>query len=156
MNTYIAFRIDNDDYGLDLRYVKEVLLAVAIRKIPHSLPFVKGVMNVRGHITPVIDLKRLFSNSSSAYSIHSHIVIAQHQENLLAFIVDEVYDVLTISSEQLQKPQQTIPISSFLDFVGEREGRLLLLLNLPKIMETARLCSVDRALEWQTQEKIYG
>lgn len=147
MQNYVAFHMDEEDYGLDLKYVKEVILAVAIRKIPHSLAFVKGVINIRGMITPVIDLKRLFSNQNTKYGAKSHLVIAQKDQSLVALMVDEVYDVLSLRAEDLQTPQSTIPISHFLEFVGQAEGKLILLLNLAKILDTTKLCSLDRPLD---------
>lgn len=142
--TYVTFQMAQEDYALSLEHVKEVLRAVAIRKTPHSLPFVKGVINLRGTVTPVIDLQQLFSGRAARYGVDSHIVIAQSRGSLVALIVDEVRDVLQLPPENLQTPQGTIPISDYLTSVGQLGEVVLLILDLPRILESMRIAGLQK------------
>ncbi|MCF7801470.1 MAG: chemotaxis protein CheW [Candidatus Marinimicrobia bacterium] len=107
----VCFRLDEEDFGVDIHHVQEINRRVKVTKIPQSAAFVEGVINLRGKIVPVIDLRRRFGfPPATEQTKESRIVVVETQDVTVGMVVDEVTEVLRLSSESI-KPTPEIALS---------------------------------------------
>ena len=140
----IVFNLGDEEYGADIRQVREVIPRGDITAIPDSPEFIKGVTNVRGEITVVIDLKARFFLPTKKEVESGHIVITEQEKNLFGLMVDEVTEVLRIP-EAVKKP--TPELVTKIDRVYIRgvitiEERLILLIDLAKVLSEEELAKL--------------
>lgn len=100
---YLFVMVDNTDYGIDLEIVQEIIVMQDISPIPSTKPFCRGVINIRGTIVPVIDLRIKMGLESCEYDENACIVIVAFGGEKIGMIVEAVQDVLLIQPSQLQK-----------------------------------------------------
>ena len=132
----VTFRIGNEEFGFDIFKVKEINRMLDITQIPNSQSTVKGVVNLRGSVIPVISLREKLSFSDVEYDNKTRIIVVEYKNKSIAFIVDEVSEVLRIDSSILEKaPEMTTSVeSAYINGVAKLENRLLILLDLDKIL----------------------
>ncbi|GGG08473.1 chemotaxis protein CheW [Paenibacillus abyssi] len=97
---YIEFGIKNEQYAIRIQDIHEIIKMQDITQIPNVKPYVKGVINLRGKIVPVISLRNLFHFHEEAYTKMTRIVVVHHQEDTVGIIVDRVNKVTTFSDIQ--------------------------------------------------------
>jgi purine-binding chemotaxis protein CheW len=132
----VTFRIDKEEYGFDIFQIKEINKMMDITQIPNSKGCVKGVVNLRGSVIPVISLREKLSFSHIEQTSKSRIIVVEHKTKNIGFIVDEVNEVLRIESSIIEQPPEmtTNVDSAFINGVAKLENRLLILLDLDKIL----------------------
>ena len=101
---YLLFAISNEVYGIEIRYVTEIIGMQPISTLPEAPPHIKGVINLRGKIIPVIDMRVRFKKDEANYSDRTCIVVVETQEFSAGLIVDEVAEVLTIDDSEIAPP----------------------------------------------------
>jgi purine-binding chemotaxis protein CheW len=131
----VTFGIGEEEFGVDILVVQEINRMMELTRVPQSPPEVEGVINLRGKIIPVIDLRRRFGLSSSERSEQCRIIVVEVGGRTLGFIVDRVHEVLRIDSSIVEPaPQMVCSIDSdFIAGVGKLQDRLLILLNLERL-----------------------
>jgi len=131
----VIFKLGEEEYGVDILNVQEIIKMVEFTKLPNLPSFIEGVINLRGKIIPVIDLKKRFNLASKKYTEDNRIVVIDVNNITVGMVVDAVSEVLRISCNTIE-PTPTI-ISSidteYLKGVGKLEDRLLILLDIEKI-----------------------
>lgn len=128
----VAFQIGAESYGIPINYVKEIIRLTEITPVPQSRSYVKGIINLRGKVVTVFSLaQRLGISWTETATDTQHIIIIEHGENVLGFIVDAVNEVLTIPADTIEPVPINLPEGKFLMGVGKIEDRLLLVLNAP-------------------------
>jgi len=132
----VTFRIGNEEFGFDIFKVKEINRMLNITQIPNSQSSVKGVVNLRGSVIPVISLREKLNFSEVEYDNNTRIIVVEYKNKSIAFIVDEVSEVLRIDSSIIEKPPEmtTSVESAYISGVAKLENRLLILLELDKIL----------------------
>ncbi len=132
----VTFRIGNEEFGFDIFKVKEINKMLGITQIPNSESSVKGVVNLRGSVIPVISLRNKLNFSDVEYDKSTRIIVVEYNNKNIAFIVDEVSEVLRINSSIIEKPpEMTTSIeTAYINGVAKLENRLLILLDLDKIL----------------------
>lgn len=128
---YVIFRLGNEEYGLDIMTVQEIIIPTPVTKLPNTPPYFTGVFNLRGRVIPLIDLKKRFSLDSSEEEKDTRIIVVR-LENPAGILVDAINEVLMISSEEIESSQQ---ISSgiskeFITGIAKKDDRLIILLDL--------------------------
>jgi len=144
----IVFRIEDEEFGIPIEAVQEIIKVGMITPIPDSPAFIQGLINVRGDIVAVINLKARFFISSDE-GIAKHIVIAKQPESLFGIMVDEVIEVLRIQEADIKPPPHLMSQihEDYVHGVLTHEGRLIILLDLSKILsedELSRLAESAR------------
>lgn len=142
----IVFRAGNEEFGVKIDAVREIIKMGDITPIPESPEFIKGIVNVRGEIVTTIDVKARFDLLTSAETEAKHIVVTKQGDNLFGLIVDEVIEVLRI----MKKDIQSTP--SLLDKINEkyvggiisRDNRLIILLNLDQVLSYEELINLTQ------------
>lgn len=133
----ISFSLADEWYAAEIENVLEVLTVPPITKVPIVPDFIVGVTNIRGNITSVTDLKRLFGLEECSITPRSRIIVIRAASKTTSLLVDSVGNVLRTSQESIQPPLSTIPEITADYIKGELklpDGRLLAILDLEKIM----------------------
>lgn len=137
----VVFHILDQEFGVAIEDIREIIKMGLITPIPDSPKFIKGIINVRGDIVTAIDMKSLFSIRDSNRNISRHIVITKQHDNLFGLMVDEVTEVLRIKESEI-KPKPSVGVNinqDYLSGVLVFENRLILLLNLSLVLSTVEL-----------------
>jgi purine-binding chemotaxis protein CheW len=153
----VIFHIGTEEFGVPIGEIQEIIKMSNITPIPDAPEFIKGIINVRGDIVTVIDLKTRFSIHQKQSSI-KHIVITKQYENLFGLIVDEVTEVLRISKDEIKFPP-TLSSKIKKDYfsgVIVFDNRLIILLDLAKILseeEFSRLVEMSSSFKGEISKK---
>jgi len=138
-NQFVVFELGNENYGVNIASVESIIKMQAITKIPHSKDFVAGVTNLRGKVLPVVELRKRFGLPEGEAGKNNRIIIISVNEIEVGMIVDGVSEVLTIQEENVvPTPPITATIdSSFITGIAKVEQRLIILLDLGKVLSTS-------------------
>ncbi|MBP2635834.1 MAG: cheW 1 [Firmicutes bacterium] len=132
----VVFKLGREEYGVSILQVQEIKRITEITRVPHSPDYIKGVMNLRGSVLPVIDLKKRLSLPPEEYTEDTRIIIIKVEEIVVGMIVDAVSEVTTIDQNSIEPPQAVVGgiAADYLSGVGKLENRLLILLNTDAII----------------------
>jgi purine-binding chemotaxis protein CheW len=132
----VSFKIGKEEFGVDILKVQEIIKIISITKVPNSPHFVEGVINLRGRVIPIIDLRVRLGLEKIAHTNDTRIVVVDLVGNTVGFIVDEVNEVLRISKSITEAPPELVTgiDSDYITAVGKLEDRILILLDLEKIL----------------------
>ncbi|MDO5111655.1 MAG: chemotaxis protein CheW [Clostridia bacterium] len=133
---YLVFTIDAQDYAIEIRYVIEIIEITPITNVPFLPDCVKGIINLRGTIIPIMDVRLRFGLPEQAYTDNTCIVVVNQGNMTLGLIVDAVQEVTTISSEQrLAPPNAGDDANQYIKGVCNSAETIRLLLDCEKLME---------------------
>ncbi len=140
----VSFNIGSEEYGIEILKVQEINRMVEITKVPQAPRFVEGVINLRGKVIPVIDLRKRFNLEVRPYDKSTRIVVVNIDGTIMGMIVDAVSEVLRLSSKTIEPPPEiaTGANAEYIKGVAKLEDRLLIYLDLSKVMSEAELASV--------------
>ena len=132
----VIFKLGREEYGVSILQVQEIKRISDITRVPHTPDYIKGVINLRGSVLPVIDLKNRLNLAQQAITEDTRIIIVKVEELSIGMVVDAVSEVMTISQENIDSPEVVAGSISanYLSGVGKLENRLLILLNLEEIV----------------------
>ncbi|WP_018132539.1 chemotaxis protein CheW [Effusibacillus pohliae] len=138
---YIVFRLGDEEYGVEVNQVRSIERMQRITRVPNTPAFVKGVINLRGVVTPVIDLRTRFGLGTETYTDTTRIIIVAVNEMEVGLIVDSANDVIDISSDSIEPPPEIVGgvRAAYLEGVAKLQDRLLILLNLEKVLNEEEL-----------------
>lgn len=139
---YLTFVLDGEDYGLDVLQVREIIGLHDITKVPQTTDFVEGVINLRGKVIPVIDLRTKFRLQRATYNDETCIIVVDVGE-LMGIIVDTVREVYEIRAEDIEPPPRLGggANTEFLTGMGKVKGEVKMLLDMNKVMTGESLVS---------------
>jgi purine-binding chemotaxis protein CheW len=131
-----TFFLDREEYGVDVRMVQEIIRVTAITQVPRAPEFVRGVINLRGRIIPVVDLKRKLGLGRFDETRQSRIVVVKLRERLLGLLVDGASQVLKVPLAAIEAaPEEVLEVDqSAIRGVAKLSGRLIILLELQKVL----------------------
>lgn len=132
----VVFKLGREEYGISILQVQEIKRISDIARVPHTPDFIKGVINLRGSVLPVLDLKKRLDLPPQEYTDDTRVIIVRIDEIAVGMIVDAVSEVTAIAKENIEPPQAVVGGSdtNYLDGVGKQDGRLIILLNLGAII----------------------
>jgi len=131
----VSFRIGDEEFGLDILRVQEIIRIQALTRVPNSPDFVDGVINLRGKVIPVIAIRRRFGLEDLAHDKQTRIVVVEVQGTVLGFIVDSVSEVLRIPADTVEPPPRLGKVErEYVSGVGKLDNRLLILLDVDRLM----------------------
>jgi len=126
----VSFKIGNEEFGLDILKVQEIIRLRDLTRVPNMPDFVDGVINLRGQVIPVIGLRRRFGIETSEADKRTRIVVAEVNGNVLGFVVDEVSEVLRISSDTVEPPPRMGNVDrKYVQGIGKIQDRLLIVID---------------------------
>lgn len=132
----IIFKLGREEYGLDILKVQEIKRLMSITRVPSTPAFIKGVINLRGSVLPVIDLRTRLNLPENPLTDAARIVVVLINENIVGFIVDEVVEVTTMSTGNIETANSlSSGISAeYFSGIAKAENRLFILLNPENIV----------------------
>ena len=136
MMKYVTFFLEAEEYALPIYQVQEIMRIGEVTRVPNSPEHVRGVMNLRGKIIPVIELKKRLSLGEAVIDGNSRIVVVENGLKVMGLMVDRVAQVLNITAEQIDKaPDEVVQVQeSYIKGVGKIDQRMIILLDLEKII----------------------
>lgn len=137
----VTFSIGEEEFGVDILKVQEIIRIMEITKVPRAQDFVEGVINLRGKVIPIIDLRRRFGFASKEHDKHTRIIVIEINNMIVGFVVDSVSEVLRIPAATVEPPPPVVAgvESEYISGVGKLEDRLLILLDLDKLLSSEDL-----------------
>lgn len=146
---YLTFTLDKELFAVDVAKVREVLDYTTITKIPRTPEFMRGVINLRGSVVPVMDLRLKFGMSKTENTINTCIIVLEiHSENesiILGALADSVQEVFELEPSQIEPPPKigTRFRAEFLKGMGKRDEEFIMILDIDKVFTTEELESVQ-------------
>jgi len=131
----VSFNLGQEEFGIDILKVQEINRMVEITKVPQAPSYVEGVINLRGKVIPVIDLRRKFSLEASEYDKNTRIVVADVSGHVIGMVVDAVSEVLRIPRSTIEPPPEIVTSldSEYISGVVKLDEKLLIFLDISKI-----------------------
>jgi len=135
-NMYLTFRLGSEDYGIEIRYVTEIVGMQKITEVPDMPVFVKGVVNLRGQVIPVIDMRLRFNMQSCEYDERTCIVVVNIGGSQVGLVVDTVNEVRNIDDEQISPPPKTAGADAarYIQGMGKVGENVIILLEGRRIL----------------------
>ena len=133
----VTFRIGEEEFGVDILRVQEIIRIMEITRVPKAPDFVEGVINLRGKVIPIIDLRKRFGLEVKEHDKHTRIIVIEMNNMIVGFVVDAVSEVLRIPADTVEPPPPAVMggiDSEYISGVGKLEDRLLILLDLDKLL----------------------
>jgi len=134
---YVVFKIDKEEFGIDIMKVKEIIPYREPTRIPNCPEFIEGVLNYRGNVIPLINLKKRFSMGETELTKETRIIVISLNDREIGFIVDEASQTIRLDEEQIDPAPDIITEVDrrFISGVGKiDESRLLIILNLHNVL----------------------
>jgi purine-binding chemotaxis protein CheW len=143
----VSFKISNEEFGVDILCVQEINRMLQITKMPNTPDFIEGVINLRGRVIPVLDLRIKLGMPRKEHDKNTRIIVVELKGKTIGFIVDEVSEVLRIPKSITEAPPEMVGgvNSDFITSIGKLEDRLLILLDLEKILSTTEFNVLETA-----------
>jgi len=148
---YLTFNMDNEEYGIGILKIKEINGMMPITTVPQTPAFVKGVINLRGKVIPVVDLRARFGMDTIDYTERTCIIVVEIEGNgetvQIGIVVDSVSEVLNIKGEDIEATP-TFGTKLNTDYIlgmAKMEGGVKILLDIDKVLSAAEIAALDKA-----------
>jgi purine-binding chemotaxis protein CheW len=151
MNQYLAFNLENEVFAFDISKVREVLEFDTVTKVPQTPEMMKGVINLRGSVVPVIDMRVKFGMGETLKTVNTVIIIIEIDldgtSTMIGALVDSVQEVMDLDSEHIEPPPKigTKLNTDFIRGMGKQDGEFLIILDIEKIFSSEELDFVQQA-----------
>ena len=144
---FLAFTLGSEEYGIDILKVQEIRGYEAVTRIANAPEFIKGVINLRGIIIPVVDMRIKFNLGNATYDQFTVVIILNIGGRVVGMVVDSVSDVTTLTPEQVKPaPEMGTAFSSdYMIGLGTIDERMLILVNIDKLMSSSEMGLMDAA-----------
>ncbi len=131
----VTFRLASEEYGLPITKVQEINRLVPVTKLPQTPTFLEGIINLRGRIIPVIDLRKRFEMAITDHDDDTRIIIVEIKGQIVGLTVDAVTEVIRINTADIELPPESVAVDSrYVDGVGKIDERLIILLDIDNIL----------------------
>lgn len=136
---YLRFRVADEDYGVSLLEIREIIKTRPVTEVPRMPDFVVGVLSLRGTVIPVLDLRLRLGLAVGESSGRSRIIIARKGEGMCGLLVDEVFQVIGLSGSEIEKAPPVLDgiDREFVRGIGRHGERMLIILDLEKVMDVS-------------------
>lgn len=158
---YLTFKLDQEIYALDITQVREVLDFTEVTKVPRMPPFMRGVINLRGGVVPVVDLHLKFGMDGSDRTVDTCIIIMEisieGENTLLGALADSVQEVMTLEAEQIEPPPRigTRLNTEFIRGMGKKNDDLIIILDIDRVFSSEELVVIQAAEDVNNQGQVF-
>ncbi|MBX9895911.1 MAG: chemotaxis protein CheW [Nitrosomonas sp.] len=137
-NEFLTFRLGNEEYGIEILKVQEIRGYEAITQIANAPDFIKGVVNLRGIIVPIIDMRIKFCLGSVEYDQFTVVIILNVAGRVMGIVVDGVSDVISLESEQIRPTPElgSVIDTEYIMGLGTIDDRMLIMIDIEKLMSS--------------------
>ncbi len=145
----VGFRIGDETYGVRISAVREIVRVPAITAVPNAPDYIEGIINLRGKIIPVMDLRKRFGIKNVEPNKKNRILVVELENKTLGLIVNSASGVLKIPPSDIEMPNTMFQEGevSYVTGVGKLNGRLVILLDIGKLLQRGELRRLEQAVE---------
>ena len=138
---FLTFHLANEDYGIEIEYVTEIIGIQKITQVPDMPNYVKGVINLRGKVIPVMDMRRRFHLPDRDYDDRTCIIVVDINGAQIGLVVDEVREVADIPEDQIEQPPATGRDSGghYIKGIGKMDDEVKIILDVGKILQEGEI-----------------
>jgi len=146
---YLSFMLEDEVFALDISKVREVLDYTAVTKVPRTADFMLGVINLRGSVVPVVDMRLKFGLSRTEKTVNTCIIIVEvgidGETTVLGALADSVQEVMDLDPDQIEPPPQigTRLKTRFIKGMGKRDGHFIIILDIDKVFSADELTAAE-------------
>lgn len=135
---YVSFNLDSEKYAVDIMFIEEIIRLVEITQVPRAPEFVEGIINIRGKVIPVVDMKKKLGLGSISPNNNTRIIITNIKGKKVGFLVDSVNEVLRVDDSVIDDaPAVTMNLdSSYIKGVAKTEKGLFIVLDISKVFSS--------------------
>lgn len=131
----VLCHLAGEDYGLDVGWVREIIPWQQVTRVPRTPPFVEGIINLRGHIIPVLDLRRRLGLPEGERDRRTRIVVVEREEAVVGLVVDAVSEVIRLPADAVEPPAQVLAVDAgFVQGIARHGDRLILVLQPDQVL----------------------
>lgn len=133
---FVVFRLESEEYAIDIMNVKEIGPYELTTKVPNAPEFITGVVNYRGEVIPIIDLKKKFMLEESNKTVEKRVIVIGLDGKQIGFVVDEASETITFDDSEVDPPPEIIldATRKYITGVGKKENRLIIIIDLSKVL----------------------
>lgn len=137
----VGFRIGRETFGLPISLVREIVRVPEITSVPNAPDYIEGVINLRGRIIPIVDLRKRFGDKTAEPNKKNRIVVVELEDRAIGLIVNSASEVLKIPPSEIEAPHNVFQEGelNYITGVGKLRGRLVILLDLNRILQRGEL-----------------
>lgn len=145
---FLAFTLGQEEYGIDILKVQEIRGYETVTRIANAPEFVKGVVNLRGIIVPIVDMRIKFNLGTPTYDEITVVIILNIRGRVMGMVVDSVSDVITLTAEQIKPaPEMGAFNTDYLVGLGALDERMLILVDIDRLMSSAEMGLIEKLAE---------
>jgi purine-binding chemotaxis protein CheW len=147
----VGFRIGRETFGVPIGLVREIVRMMEITAVPEAPDYVEGVINLRGRIIPVIDLRKRFREPGIVANKRNRILVAELEGRLVGLIVDAASEVLKMANGDIEPPPELLQENdlSYVTGLGKRSGKLIILVDVEKLLNHGELGRLSELTDLQ-------
>jgi purine-binding chemotaxis protein CheW len=145
----VGFRIGQETFGLPISIVREIVRVPEITSVPNAPDYIEGVINLRGRIVPIVDLRKRFGQKTFEPNKRNRIVVVELERRTIGLIVNSASEVLRIPPSEIEGPNNLFKEGEvdYITGVGKLNGRLVILLDVNKILQRGELRGLDEVAD---------
>lgn len=134
---YVLFKLQNEFYGVEVEYVENIERIAPITRVPYTASHVRGVVNLRGIVVPIIDLRKKFGMTDAELTDDSRMIIVDYEENKIGMLVDSSYETFQMRSDEIDSAVGVSKATGieYIKSIGKKDGRVVMLIDLAKVLE---------------------
>ena len=135
---YIVVKIGNEQYGIDIQYIDNIVRNQKITRVPKAQPYFKGVINLRGEIIPVMSIRLRLGLEDDEFTDKTRIIIIKIESSTIGVVVDQVKEVVTLVQDNIEKVTRTASddaFSNYISGIGKSNDELISLLDIVSLVE---------------------
>jgi purine-binding chemotaxis protein CheW len=162
-NQIVRFTVSKESFGVDIGMVQEIVTVPEITRVPDTPDFIEGIINLRGKIVSVIDLRKRLKLNGAGRDKKNRILVTELDGRIIGLIVDEVSEVLRLNPDNIEPPPELVNSAGaeYITGVGKLDNMIILLLDLGRVLNTEEIDKLRVASETQTctvgrEEVIHG
>lgn len=145
---YLTFTLGREEYGIEILKVQEIRGYEAVTQLANAPEFIKGVVNLRGIIVPIVDMRIKFGVGEAGYNQFTVVIILNVARRVVGIVVDGVSDVITLTPDQIRPSPDFASTfdTRYITGLGTVDGRMLILVDIEKLMTSADMALMDEAM----------
>lgn len=133
---YVIFKLSDEEFGVDIKNVREIIKPQQILKVPNTPKYIEGIINLRGKVHPVFNLRRKFHFSEKQVDEGTKIIVINVNDMTVGFEVDDVSEILRIEEENIEEAPHFVtgPHRKYIKYVGKIDDRMVIILDLDLLL----------------------
>ena len=144
LQEFLTFTLGDEEYAIDILKVQEIRGYDAVTKIANTPAFIKGVINLRGIIVPIVDMRIKFNLGEAIYNDFTVVIVLNIGRRVIGIVVDSVSDVMSLAADAISAaPEFAMFDTEFLLGLASVDGRMLILLDIERLMSSADMALID-------------